>query len=542
MHGKKLPSIQKERAVGRRTDIYMGKYGRQEMTEQEIEEGNEEMDANRSCYHDRDPGRIGSAYVTVYLTLCLAVLLSLCLALIDGVRRNGARMEAECIADIGLYSIMAEYHRELLTQYNLFAIDSSYGTAQCGKANTASHLRKYITKNLSYEDILLSDFFYRDFLSLELKQAELTKGQILTDYGGTVFRRCAAEAVKDDVGLGLLQELREWTEVVEVNGLEEGKEEEKKQELDGKIGEWAEAYNGTEVETEEGEIETLEIANPTSALEAKKSLGILRLVIGEEDRLSQNRIQAGNLVMSRMERGQINRGNIECEELDDGGRLVEKFAFQEYLLRYMGRYGDEREGDALRYQIEYLVAGKESDVENLRSVANRLCLLREAANAMYLLSDTKKRQQIEFAAGLVCTLVMLPELTPLLEGAILLGWAYAESVYDVKSLLAGGKVPLLKDENSWHYSLGSALAGSLQDETQDGDGLDYKDYLRIFMMIADTDTLTARAMNMVEADIRETPGNAGFRLDGCYAVVEACVRIGSAYGYEYEIIRQSSYW
>ena len=48
-------------------------------------------------------------------------------------------------------------------------------------------------------------------------------------------------------------------------------------------------------------------------------------------------------------------------------------------------------------------------------------------------------------------------------------------------------------------------------------------------------------MNMVEADIRKTPGNAAFRLDGCYGAVEAYIRIGSAYGFQYEITRQKSY-
>ena len=74
-----------------------------------------------------------NAYLTVYLTLCLAVILSLFLALIDGARRNGARLEAEIVTDIGLQSIMAEYHRELMKQYNLFAIDTSYGTEQQGE-------------------------------------------------------------------------------------------------------------------------------------------------------------------------------------------------------------------------------------------------------------------------------------------------------------------------------------------------------------------------------------------------------------------------
>ena len=66
-----------------------------------------------------------NAYLTIYLALILALVLSLCLTLIEGSRQNAFYMEAECVTDIGLNSVMAEFHRELLTQYNLFAIDSS---------------------------------------------------------------------------------------------------------------------------------------------------------------------------------------------------------------------------------------------------------------------------------------------------------------------------------------------------------------------------------------------------------------------------------
>lgn len=99
-----------------------------------------------------------SGYLTVYLALTMAVLLSLCLALIEGVRSNAIRMETECVTEIGLDSILAEYHRELLEQYNLFAIDSTYGTAFAGYENVKKHLTNYLQRNLSQEDIFLSDF------------------------------------------------------------------------------------------------------------------------------------------------------------------------------------------------------------------------------------------------------------------------------------------------------------------------------------------------------------------------------------------------
>ncbi len=476
-----------------------------------------------------------NAYLTVFLALCLAVILSLFLVLLDGARRNGVRLEAECVADIGLQSILAEYHRELMRQYNLFAIDSSYGTALCSKQNTEAHLRRYLEKNLSYDDIFLSGLFYRDFLSLALEKAELTGVSILTDQKGEVFRRCAVNAVKADVGLGLLEELKGWLQTIEVNGLEEGGKEEEK------YARQLEEYEIPEAEIVETEWGILDPVNPTKELEEKKKLGILKLVTQDEEALSHNRIQTQNLVSERIRQDKVNLGNHKLVEQSGLEELAERFLFQEYLLRYMGRYGAEEDEDVLQYQIEYLIAGNAGDIENLKSVANRICLVREAANALYLMNSDMKRQEIKLAAEVICTVVMLPELAPVLEAVILLGWAYAESIYDVQSLLAGGRVPLLKDDDSWHYGLAAALQGDFREKPKEGQGLSYEDYLRIFLMLTDIDTVTERAMNMVEADIRSTVGNQAFRLDGCYAAVEARIEIGSRHGCRYEITRTVSY-
>ena len=81
----------------------------------------------------------------------------------------------------------------------------------------------------------------------------------------------------------------------------------------------------------------------------------------------------------------------------------------------------------------------------------------------------------------------------------------------------------------------------MQDEGQEDRGLAYKDYLRIFMMLTDLDLLTARAMNMVEADIRMTDGNRNFRLDACYDKLEASVGISSSFGYKFVIERERTY-
>ena len=477
-----------------------------------------------------------NGYLTVYMTLCLTLLLSLFLTLIDGARRNGAAMEAACVAEIGLESIMAEYHRELLSQYNLFAVDSSYGTEKRGIENTEAHLIKYLQKNLSLQDVFFSSVLYRDFLGLQLDGVKMTGVSILTDNKGAVFRRRCAEAVEDDLGLSALRELQEWLEVIEVNGLGDADIQAQKAEVDRQIQEFI--YEDQEGKQQKG------VDNPTLILEEQRRLGILRLAVDDEELLSRNTLELSGLLGSRMEQGMLSQGNLELSETKWTQDLAERFFFQEYLLRYMGHYGNESEQDALKYQIEYLIAGTENDIENLRIVANCICALREAANALYLWSDQDKLEEVKQVADGISSLLAVPELAPVLETAIILGWAYAESVYDVKILFSGGKVPLIKDSGSWHYGLKGILTGNLndaQEDTSKDDGLKYEDYLRIFMALVNLDELTIRAMDMVEADIRMTENNQLFCLDGCYDRVQFDIRMSSSFGYEYQLIREKAY-
>ena len=480
--------------------------------------------------------RRGNAYLTVYLTMCLAVLLPLCLTLIDEARRNGAAMEAVCAAEVGMQNIFAEYHRELLRQYNLFAIDSSYGTENSGRANTEAHLRDYLDKNLHTDVVFLSDYLYRDFFDLSTGEVEITGLSILTDGDGAVFRSMAIDAIRNDVGLNLLSDVQQWLETIEVNGLASADSAQGGENLDDVLDD----YNGREVQISETETAFVSITNPVKEIEKKRRMGILRLVLESEEDLSKKGLDRTGLIESRMQQDAVNRGNMEQQDTDG---VWNNILFREYLLKYMGNYREPKDSGALAYQIEYLIAGKEYDTDNLRSIAARLCAVREAANVLYLYTDKEKSMEITTAATIACGIFLFPELIPVMETAIRFGWAYAESLYDVKTLLAGGKIPLIKDKESWHCGLMSALKGEAEDGSEEeGKGLAYRDYLRVLLMMTDTDTVTVRAMNMIEADIRLTPGNECFRLDACYGGVEALMKINSGFGYQFEILRERFYW
>lgn len=470
-------------------------------------------------------GKICEGYLTVYLTITLALVLSLCLALIEGVRSNGVRVQAECVAEIGLNSILAEYHRELFKQYNLLAIDSSYGTVSGGPSAVEEHLQGYLEKNLSLEEIFLSDLLYRDFLAVGVEKANVTGVSTLTDGRGSGFRNAAIDAVRDDCSLTLLEDLQQWIQVIEEKGLATQDIAEEKAEADRQL----DSCQGT-----------VQVENPTAELEKVRKAGILNYVLEAPQELSRKGIVTEGLTQDRIEKGLVFAGNLHSGEPEE--ELMEKFLFREYLIRYMGHYGKEKEASVLNYQTEYLLFGNDTDVINLKRVVNTICGIREAANAMYLYSDRDKCALVDSVSMVLTTILMIPEAAPALKTSLILGWAYAESLYDVKQIMCGNKIPLIKDKRSWHYGIEKVFQlGSIGKDTKKGTGLGYEDYLRILLMAEDTDTLTMRAMNLVEADIRVTPGNRYFRLDWCFDKIEVEMRFVSKYCYFHEVMKRKEY-
>ncbi len=482
-------------------------------------------------------------YLTVYVALSLAVLLSLFLAVLEGVRQSTVSLEAEIIADTGLNGVLAEYHRELFDQYNVFFLDTSYGTANPSVKEVENHLSYYLSENCCMSADLAGGILYRDFLDLETGAVQILRAAVATDFDGGVFRRRAIEAVEDDIGISYLQEIAGWLNRVEEYKLGESDLIQEKQEVDKEIA----SYDGSGQEVD-GEWVTFEVENPTTPLEVQTGKGILHLVMDDVSTVSAAGVDNSALISARRQRGRVNQGN--WASVSDGKlseeALLDRILFNEYIMRYCGNYRNPLDKGVLRYQVEYLIEGRNNDIDNLKGVVHRLSALREASNLLYLLNDPAKCAQAEGAAFLAASIMLLPELTPLLKTTILLGWAYAESLYDVRSLLAGGKIPLFKTEGTWHYDISCVLEGILEDGVnnagaQKENGLDYGEYLRILLLLSSSDVNTFRLMDIIEMDIRQTEGNRGFRMDACIDRLEAQITIISMFGYSAEVRRRAAY-
>ena len=192
--------------------------------------------------------------------------------------------------------------------------------------------------------------------------------------------------------------------------------------------------------------------------------------------------------------------------------------FGEYVLEHFSSALDESE-HVLDYEIEYLLSGKESDRQNLGTVVQKLLLLRFVPNYTYLKSSPEKIAQAEALSLTLGTITLVPGASVALTEGILLAWAFGESLVDIRALLKGNKVPLVKDTTSWQLSLSGLMklgeAGDLNDGQDAADGMGYEDYLRILLFLEDKEELSMRSLDLIEHNLRNIQGLSFFRADIC---------------------------
>ena len=99
----------------------------------------------------------------------------------------------------------------------------------------------------------------------------------------------------------------------------------------------------------------------------------------------------------------------------------------------------------------------------------------------------------------------MPQLTELVKHAILLAWAYGESIVDVRVLLKGKKSPFVKTHDTWQLQLANLVKlGTEQEKTgekDEGEGLRYQDYLYGLLLLERNETLSMRSLDLIESNL-----------------------------------------
>lgn len=461
-----------------------------------------------------------SGEITVFLSLVLVILVSLLFTVIEGVKVNTMRFQTECAADVAMQSALAEYNRELLEQYDLFFTETGYGSGEGGYILLEEHIKDYMQKNLEHP-----------LMPLSADYAAVLKAAGAADEAGGVLEREAVRYMLDRYGFQDLSDLNDVFDQINEKGFLEDTLTRRRAENEKTISE-----TDTTVEKEDGRKKRIAIENPADNVNRKRGSDSILSTVAKKNGISGKSVPLQTLLShrNRMEHDGFFQNEKRITAL-------EELVFQVYLMEKCGNYTKEKKNSALVYEMEYILAGGAGDRENLKTVVNRLLLLREAANFAYLMSDSAKQAEAEALAMTLSAVILFPELKDLIKLSILIAWAYAESVNDVRILLESGKVPLIKDAESWRIGLKSAMELKMEDGSSGEKGLDYEAYLHALLACMNRQERNERFMDVIEMDVRRTAGNEKFYLDHCLGAFTVEMTVSSGSGAVCQIIRTAEY-
>lgn len=472
-------------------------------------------------------------YITVYLSLTIVLMLSFVIALTEGIRVQTIRFQTECVMDMGITSIFAEYHRELLKQYGLFAIDTTYGEANGEEEKVKGRLLQFMNMNfIAPGQKRLPN--YKDLTALHADNAHLSKVSYLSDAKGEVLEYQIIQYMKEQTGLSYVEGI--WsTDSFSQNEREYQRLEQKKNSSYNCIRNILKKINDKRLPEEE----KISIENPADRVEEMKSSFLLDLAIKDSGKLRRNKVTLSDYLSHRdYVEGE---GLWEKQFLPQG--IQQHLLCRQYLFEKCGYYDAIKDNSVLGYQLEYLLYGNSEDIENLNDMAKQLLKIRYVINASYLFSSSSKINEAAALAATVTTGIGSPQLTEAVKTTILFAWCYAESVQDLRILFDGNGVAETKSDSTWNVSLSELLQFSATLDSYDSpqNGKCYQDYLAFFLMQKEEHILLMRLMDIMEMDIQNTLGNQYFQVDRCIYQLEASINVSSKYGYGYSITRDYSY-
>ena len=280
--------------------------------------------------------------ITVFFSLVSVLFLSLICTAAESARIQGARAQAANIADMGNYSVFGEFEKRLLEEYEIFALDASYGTGDFSMDRVNDRLRDFMGKNAGKEVKGLAGLCFEPW-QLELQESEILEYALLTDRGGEAFYQQAVSYMKQTAVTGTIGKLFQYhhdaqsaksdqeefkrnenSSQEQMENLEQ-QEAEKKKELEEQAARAESAGDGSMVIVGGQPSQAPDAENPFDAVEQLKSKSMLDVLCSKYG-VSGQTVSKSQIASKRRKK----TGTMELPS--ENGGLTANLLFREYLL------------------------------------------------------------------------------------------------------------------------------------------------------------------------------------------------------------------
>lgn len=448
--------------------------------------------------------------ITIFSLLSMMLVVSALVALLEGARFQEMQRISQLQTNLAIESVFAQYETVLWKEYHLLV---------CSQQNLEEELiNKGNARTGAAEEGL-------NLLLSEVEYVNLQGYTCLTDENGKAYINAVSTYMEENVLYETAQKIYNQYEVMkalkEFSGMNMSwidagitAVEEAKHTTESKKNSTGTAGSNTGVAAES--------KNPLEEIKTMQTTGILELVIEDTSQLSTSEIDLSKVVSNRRCSEGENSKILKTEWMDI-------ILLQQYLLTYLSNYCQKMPNRCLNYELEYVIGKSASDIENLKSVITQLLVLREVANFLYLTTDTKKVEEARLLAIALAGISVNSVIIETITIALLTAWAFAESVLDIRALLCGKQIPLLKGTDTWTLNLTdiTSINQGYWVAKESPQGLSYKEYLGILLLFQGEEDMALHAMDVQEATVLEQCPDSNFKMDT--SIIEARVEMGYTY-------------
>lgn len=501
--------------------------------------------------------------ITVFLSLLFLVLMMSFLFIVEGVISYSASSLGEDAVKGAGESIMANYDRELFKNYHLFFLDprqkdyivtdgkefinqyfsgNSFFDIYCDSLEVTGE------KTAVDEDGLYLKHEIREWMKYR-EEKEIAK--VLEDIiRNTKKNDGERKECQEEVDSAETDVKKEQDEEVNQETKEETNKKDTESDLKGDVDKNTDNVEDMKPDEKAASEEIEPVSEETlkersnwkeikGTLQLLMRTGILFYAAEHQESLSRQSIPGTNLPSKRVKGSSFDNEQRLLDKMDelsfsslkgiksllsvdismDGrGTLWTK---DRYIISYIEDCfsfygGSDKKDNALLYEVEYLISGKNSDIDNLKRVANYILLLRFINNYIFTGKDTQMKTHINTMASAITGVMGMPQTMKAVQVLIRMAISYGESLLELHTLFSGGEVPLIKDKTTWNLTL-KTMAEQLRNKQIVKKGkknISYKDYLKLFLLTkGNSRTVCYRMMDIMQENIASK--EPGFLMENC---------------------------